>query len=62
MAGLNMSEVLVYMDDIIVFSLTLEQMEERLAKVFDRLAEFGLKVPRTNASFVVPLCNDGRSG
>ena len=43
MAGLNMAEVLVYMDDI-VFSLTLEQMEERLTRVFDRLAEFGLKV------------------
>ena len=51
MAGLNMSEVLVYMDDIIVFSSTLEQMEERLAKVFDRLAEFGLKVSPNKCQF-----------
>ena len=44
MSGMNMAEVLVYMDDLIVFGQTLDQMEERLMKVLDRLAEFGLKV------------------
>ena len=44
MAGLNLAEVLVYMDDVIVFAPTLDEMEKRLAKVFDRLAKFGLKI------------------
>ena len=32
MTGLNVDEVLVYMDDIIVFASTLEEMEERLGR------------------------------
>ena len=44
MSGMNMAEVIVYMDNLIVFGQTLDQMEERLMKVLDRLAEFGLKV------------------
>ena len=44
MAGLNLVEALVYMDDIIVFARSLEEMELRMTKVMSRLAEFGLKV------------------
>ena len=44
MSGLNMVKTLVYMDDLIIFANSLEQMEQRLMKVFDRLAKFGLKV------------------
>ena len=32
------------MDDIIVFASTLEEMEERLGRTFDRLARYGLKI------------------
>ena len=38
---MNLLQCLVYLDDIIVFSRTLEEHEERLLKVLDRLEEFG---------------------
>lgn len=41
---MNMTEVLVYMDDIIVFGRTLEEHEVRLYKNFERLHEEGLKL------------------
>lgn len=41
---MNFLEVLVYLDDLIVFGRTLEEHEERLLKVLDRLEEEGLKV------------------
>lgn len=41
---MNFLEVLVYLDDLIVFRRTLEEHEERLLKVLDRLREEGLKV------------------
>lgn len=41
---MNLLEVLVYLDDLIVFGKTLEEHEERLLKVLDRLEESGLKV------------------
>lgn len=44
MSGLNFLEVLVYMDDIIIFAKTREEMEERLLRVLDRLKACGLKV------------------
>jgi hypothetical protein len=44
MSGLNFLEVLVYMDDVIVFAKTYEEMEARLLKVLDRLQDCGLKV------------------
>ncbi len=37
-------DMLVYLDDLIVFGATLEEHEERLLKVLDRLEEVGLKV------------------
>ena len=47
---MNLKEVLVFLDDIIVFSKTLEEHEVRLMKVLNRLREFGLNSPRRNAS------------
>lgn len=41
MGSLNQKEVLVFLDDLIVFSETLEQHEERLMQVLNRLKEFG---------------------
>ncbi len=41
---MNLLQVLVYLDDLIVFGATLEEHEERLLKVLDRLEEVGLKV------------------
>lgn len=40
---MNLLQVLVYLDDLIVFGKTLEEHEERLLKVLDRLEEVGLK-------------------
>ncbi|XP_073792914.1 retrovirus-related Pol polyprotein from transposon opus [Danio rerio] len=44
MAGLNLQEVIAFLDDLIIFSDTLEQHEERLMKVLQRIATFGLKL------------------
>ncbi len=41
---MNLLQVLVYLDDLIVFVATLEEHEGRLLKVLDRLEEVGLKV------------------
>lgn len=41
---MNLLQVLVYLDDLIVFGKTLEEHEQRLLKVLDRLEEFGLKL------------------
>lgn len=41
---MNLLQVLVYLDDLIVFGKSLEEHEERLLKVLDRLEEAGLKV------------------
>lgn len=41
---MNFLEVLVYLDDLIVFGKTIEEHGERLLKVLDRLKEEGLKL------------------
>uniref|UniRef100_A0A3B3I4L9 Gypsy retrotransposon integrase-like protein 1 n=1 Tax=Oryzias latipes TaxID=8090 RepID=A0A3B3I4L9_ORYLA len=51
MGDLNLREVLVFLDDIIVFSATLEEHEERLLKVLKRLKEFGLKLSPDKCRF-----------
>lgn len=48
---MNFLEVLVYLDDLIVFGRTLEEHEERLLKVLDRLEEEGLKVSLDKCQF-----------
>ncbi|KAL6463768.1 hypothetical protein MHYP_G00281590 [Metynnis hypsauchen] len=48
---MHMLEVIVYLDDLIVFGKTLEQHEERLLKVLDRLEESGLKLSIDKCQF-----------
>ncbi len=47
----HLLQVMVYLDDIIVFGCTLEEHEERLLKVLDRLKECGLKVSIDKCQF-----------
>ncbi|XP_062372262.1 retrovirus-related Pol polyprotein from transposon 412 isoform X1 [Sardina pilchardus] len=51
---MNLLQVLVYLDDLIVFGATLEEHEERLFKVLDRLEEVGLKVSLDKCHFCQP--------
>lgn len=44
MGDMHLKDVLVFIDDLIVFSKTLEEHEARLMKVLTRLREFGLKL------------------
>uniref|UniRef100_A0A803JJR6 Gypsy retrotransposon integrase-like protein 1 n=1 Tax=Xenopus tropicalis TaxID=8364 RepID=A0A803JJR6_XENTR len=48
---MHLLEVLVYLDDIIVFGKTLEEHEERLMKVLDRLEKEGLKLSLDKCKF-----------
>ncbi len=57
MGDMHLLEVIVYLDDIIVFGSTLEEHERRLLKVLDRLEEYGLKISLTNASSVCHKSN-----
>ncbi|KAL6485589.1 hypothetical protein MHYP_G00049810 [Metynnis hypsauchen] len=67
---MNLLQVLVYLDDLIVFGATLEEHEERLIKVLDRLGEVGLKVSLDKCQFCQPrvkyvghiVSADGRKG
>lgn len=51
MAGLNLQEVITFLDDLIVFSDSLEEHEERLMKVLKRIADFGLKLSPSKCKF-----------
>ncbi|XP_065144068.1 uncharacterized protein [Paramisgurnus dabryanus] len=51
---INLLQVVVYLDDIIVFGKTLEEHEERLLKVLDRLEEVGLKISIDKCQFCQP--------
>ncbi|XP_024658169.2 retrovirus-related Pol polyprotein from transposon opus [Maylandia zebra] len=51
MGSMNLKEVLVFLDDLIVFSNTLEEHEERLLRVLNRLKEFGLKLSPEKCHF-----------
>ena len=51
---MNLLQVLVYLDDLIVFGATLEEHEERLMKVLDRLEEVGLKLSMDKCQFCQP--------
>ncbi|CAM5121346.1 unnamed protein product, partial [Natator depressus] len=48
---MNLLQVLVYLDDLIVFGRTLEEHEERLLKVLDRLEDYGLKLSIDKCQF-----------
>ena len=48
---LHLKECLIYLDDIVIFSSTLEEHLERLEHVFARLRECGLKLKPSKCSF-----------
>ncbi|XP_076850337.1 uncharacterized protein LOC143500204 [Brachyhypopomus gauderio] len=48
---MNLLQVLVYLDDLIIFGATLEEHEERLFRVLDRLEEVGLKISLDKCHF-----------
>lgn len=51
MGEMNLKEVLVFIDDLIIFAPTLEEHEARLMKVLNRLKEFGLKLSVEKCKF-----------
>lgn len=51
MGSFNHREVLVFLDDLIVFSSTPEEHEERLLRVLNRLRDFGLKLSPEKCQF-----------
>jgi hypothetical protein len=52
--GLRDVEVLVYLDDILVFSNTIEDHVRRLRLVFERIREANFKLSATKCTFCVP--------
>ena len=44
---LNLTYCLIYLDDVIVYSKTLEEHLQRMCVIFDRLREHGLKLKPT---------------
>ena len=50
----NLLQRLLYLDDIVIFSHTLEEHEEHLFKVLDRLEEYGLKISLDKCQFCQP--------
>ncbi|KAJ8339479.1 hypothetical protein SKAU_G00362650 [Synaphobranchus kaupii] len=48
---LNLKQALVFLDDLIIFSSTLEEHEERLVRVLNQLKEFGLKLSAKKCKF-----------
>lgn len=51
---MNLLQVLVNLDDLIFFRKSLEEHEERLLKVLDRLEEVGLKLSLDKCQFCQP--------
>ncbi len=52
MGDINLTEVLVFLDDLIVFSETLEEHESRLLHVLNCLKEYGLKLSVEKCKFL----------
>lgn len=48
---MNLKEVLVFIDDLIIFSSSLEEHEQRLKRVLQRLKEYGLKLAPGKCKF-----------
>lgn len=51
MGELHLKECLIYLDDVIIFSETVEQHFERLSAVFERLEQFNLKLKGSKCEF-----------
>lgn len=54
MGDMHLLQVIVYLDDIIVFGKSLEEHKECLLKVLDRLEEVGLKIFIDKCQFCQP--------
>ena len=52
MSELNLRDCLIYLDDIIIFSSTVEEHLERLEAVFSRLAQHNLKLKASKCEFL----------
>lgn len=48
---MNLKEVLVFIDDLIIFSSSLEEHEQRLKRVLQRLRDYGLKLAPEKCKF-----------
>lgn len=48
---MNLKEVLVFIDDLIIFSSSLEEYEQRLQRVLGRLMTYGLKLAPEKCKF-----------
>lgn len=57
LGDMNLLKVLVYLDDLIVFGRTLEEHEQRLLKVLDRLKSEGLKLSLDKCQFCHTFVN-----
>ncbi|KAK7922046.1 hypothetical protein WMY93_008948 [Mugilogobius chulae] len=51
MGDLHLKEVLVFLDDLIIFSNSLEEHEQRLVRVLQRLKAYGLKLSLEKCKF-----------
>jgi len=51
LSGLTWQEVMVYVDDIVLYSKTFDQHIETIRRVFDRLRKAGLKLNRKKSAF-----------
>jgi hypothetical protein len=52
MGDLHLRKCLIYIDDVIIFSKTLDEHLERLAEVFQRLQAAGLKLKASKCHFL----------
>ena len=51
LGDMNLSELLIYLDDVLVFSSTFEDHLLRLDKVFTKLGTFGLTIKGNQSNF-----------
>ncbi|XP_064417743.1 uncharacterized protein LOC135358269 [Latimeria chalumnae] len=51
LGGINLTEVVAFLDDLIIFSVDRQQHEDRLVKVLKRLADHGLKLSPNKCKF-----------
>ena len=57
LSGLHWTSCLVYLDDIIIFSKTVNEHLRQLEEVLDCLRGAGLKQRQVNAKYLEKVCN-----